>query len=55
MQWLDNPDYVKRVFNVDQDDVENNKELEDIEGEAYLKGNLLFRKFTEQFKKEMQQ
>ena len=54
MQWLDNPDYIRRVFNVNQDDIDSNNELEDIEGEAYLKGNLLFRKFTEKFKKEMQ-
>ena len=54
MQWLDNPDYIKRVFNADQDDVDSNEELENVEGEAYLKGNLLFRKFTEKFKKDMQ-
>lgn len=54
MQWLENPDYIRRVFKADQDDVESNEELENVEGEAYLKGNLLFRKFTEKFKKDMQ-
>ena len=51
MQWLENPDYIKRIFALPQDSIDDNKELEDIEGEAYLKGNLLFRKFTEAFKK----
>ena len=32
------------------DDVEDNKRLEEIEGEAYLKGNVYFRKWTEYFK-----
>ena len=35
------------------DDVYNSPELEEIEGEAYLKGNLLFRKFTEKLKKKL--
>lgn len=52
-QYLDNPDYITRIMAVDQDDVDGNLELEEIEGEAYLKGNLVFRKFTEQFKKQM--
>ena len=51
-QWLENPDYFMRVLSASQDDVASNKELEEIEGEAYLKGNLLFRKFTEWFKKQ---
>lgn len=55
MQWLDNPDYIRRVFALPQDSIADNKELEDVEGEAYLKGNLLFRKFTEEFKKRQQQ
>lgn len=32
------------------DDVKDNKRLEEIEGEAYLKGNVYFRKWTEYFK-----
>ena len=51
-QYLDNPDYMRRIMRVDQDDVANSNELEEIEGEAYLKGNLMFRKFTEWFKKQ---
>ena len=48
-QNLDNEDYLKRVYkNVD---LKDSPELEEIESEAFLKGNLLFRKFTEQFKK----
>ena len=48
-QNLNNEDYLKRVYkNVDLVD---SPELEQIESEAFLKGNLLFRKFTEQFKK----
>ena len=31
----------------------DNPELEEIESEAYLKGNVAFRKFTEQLKKSM--
>ena len=50
MQNLDNTDYLRRVFNQPEDLVDN-PQLEEIEGEAYLKGNLLFRKFTEWFKK----
>lgn len=53
MQWLDNSDYIRRVFAADMDDVDGNIELEEIEGEAYLKGNLFFRKFTEKIKKEI--
>lgn len=44
-QWLDNPDYVTRVS--DDSMLDDNNQLEELEGEAYLKGNLLFRKFTE--------
>lgn len=51
-QWLDNPDYIRRLFSGSQDSLDDNKELEDVEGEAYLKGNLLFRKFTEKLKKD---
>ena len=51
-QWLENPDYIRRVFAQNQDSIADNPELEEIEGEAYLKGNLLFRKFTEWFKKQ---
>lgn len=53
-QYLDNPDYVMRVFNGSQDALDDNNQLEELEGEAYLKGNLLFRKFTEQLKKKLQ-
>lgn len=28
-----------------------NKELEDVEGDAYRRGNIMFRKWTEQFRK----
>ena len=52
-QWLDNSDYVRRVFANYPSDLINNAELEEIEGEAYLKGNLLFRKFTEKIKKDI--
>lgn len=31
--------------------LKQNKDLEDLEGEAYINGNLLFRRWTEQFKK----
>ena len=51
-QYLDNPDYIRRVFAGSQDSLDDNKELEDVEADAYLRGNLLFRKFTEQLKKE---
>ena len=51
MQYLDNSDYITRVMRADQDDVSSNNELEEVEGEAYLKGNLILRKFTEQLKK----
>ena len=50
-QNLDNEDYLKRVYkNVD---LKDSPELEEIESEAFLKGNLLFRKFTEQLKKKV--
>lgn len=52
-QNLENGDYLRRIYKgVDLDD---SPELEEIEAEAYLKGNLLFRKFTEHFKKSMAQ
>lgn len=35
-----------------EDDVKDNKELEKIEAEAYLKGNIYFRKWTEYMKKK---
>ena len=34
----------------ENDDVKNNERLEEIESEAYLKGNIYFRKWTEYFK-----
>ena len=34
------------------DDLVDNAQLEEIEGDAYLRGNLLFRKFTEWFKRQ---
>ena len=50
-QNLDNEDYLKRVYkNVD---LKDSPELEEIESEAFLKGNILFRKFTEQLKKKV--
>ena len=50
-QNLDNSDYIRRVFNQPQD-LAGNLQLEEIEGDAYLRGNLLFRKFTEWFKRQ---
>lgn len=47
MQWIDNPDYMTRITKYQT--IVDNIELEEIESEAYLKGNLLFRKFTESF------
>ena len=44
MQYLDNSDYITRVMRADQDDVSSDAELEEVEGEAYLKGNLILRK-----------
>lgn len=52
-QYLDNPDYMRRVFVGSQESLDDNRELEELEGEAYLNGNLLFRKFTEQLKMSM--
>ncbi len=52
-QNLDNSDYIRRIFNSPQDLVEN-PELEELEGDAYLRGNLLFRRFTEWFKRHQQ-
>lgn len=51
MQWLDNPDYIRRTFKGTT--IIDNAELEEIEGEAYLKGNILFRKFTESLKNKL--
>ena len=52
-QNLENSDYLKRVLGR-PDDLVDNAQLEDIEGDAYLRGNLLFRKFTEWFKRQQQ-
>lgn len=49
MQNLDNPDYFRRVA-ANSTSVVGDKQLEEIEGDAYLRGNLLLRKFTEHFK-----
>ena len=49
-QNLDNEDYLKRVYK--SVDLVDSPELEEIESEAFLKGNLLFRKFTEQLKRK---
>ena len=50
-QTLDNGDYIRRIYANDM--IVDNPELEEIEAEAYLKGNLLFRKFTEDLKKKL--
>ena len=50
-QNLDNGDYLRRIYK--DADVVDSPELEEIEAEAYLKGNLMFRKFTEQLKKKI--
>ena len=55
MQNLDNPDYIRRLFANASEDLVDNPQLEEIEGEAYLKGNLLFRRFTEWFKRQQKQ
>ena len=52
-QNLENSDYLKRVLGR-SDDLVDNAQLEEIEGDAYLRGNLLFRKFTEWFKRQQQ-
>ena len=44
---------MRRVFVGSQESLDDNRELEELEGEAYLNGNLLFRKFTEQLKMSM--
>lgn len=49
MQWLDNPDYLRRISK--NSNIIDSVELEEIESEAYVKGNLLFRKFTENLNK----
>lgn len=48
-QNLDNQDYFKRIWK--GGDLIDNPELQEIESEAYLQGNLNFRKFTEWLKK----
>ena len=50
-QNLENSDYLIRVLGR-PDDLVDNAQLEEIEGDAYLRGNLLFRKFTEWFKRQ---
>ena len=50
-QNLENNDYLRRVLGR-PDDLVDNAQLEEIEGDAYLRGNLLFRKFTEWFKRQ---
>ena len=52
-QNLENNDYLRRVLGR-PDDLVDNEQLEEIEGDAYLRGNLLFRKFTEWFKRQQQ-
>ena len=49
-QNLDNEDYLRRIYK--GVDLDNSPELEELEAEAYLKGNLNFRKFTEWFKRQ---
>lgn len=49
-QNLDNEDYLKRIYK--SEDLVDSPELEEIEAEAYVKGNLNFRKFTEWFKRQ---
>ena len=51
MQWLDNPDYLRRISK--NSNIIDSIELEEIESEAYVKGNLLFRKFTEKLNKKL--
>ena len=51
MQNLDNGDYIRRIYGNDK--IVDNPELEEIEAEAYLKGNVLFRKFTEELKQNL--
>lgn len=48
-QNLDNPDYFRRVWK--GGNLVDNPELEEIESEAFLQGNLNFRKFTEQLQR----
>lgn len=50
-QTLDNGDYIRRIYR--NDNVVDNPELEEIESEAYLKGNIFFRKFTEHIKQNI--
>ena len=49
-QNLDNRDYFKRVWK--GGDLVDNPALEELESEAFLQGNLNFRKFTEWFSKK---
>ena len=51
-QNLDNGDYLRRIMS-HKGNLVDNPELEEIEGDAYLRGNLLFRKFTEQLKNKI--
>jgi len=46
-QYLDNPDYFRRVFKGGS--IAENKDIRELESEAYLLGNLYFRDFTETF------
>ena len=55
VQNLDNSDYIRRVFKHASDDLVDNAQLEEIEGDAFLRGNLLFRKFTEWFKQQQKE
>lgn len=50
VQWLENPNYVQRIFN--SETVTGNPEVEELEKDAYLRGNLLIRKFTESLKRK---
>ena len=52
-QNIDNSDYIRRLFNMPEKIVDN-PQLEEIEGDAYLRGNLVFRKFTEWFKSQQE-
>lgn len=53
VQNLDNSDYIRRVFKHASDDLVDNAQLEEVEGDAFLRGNLMFRKFTEQLKRNI--
>lgn len=51
MQNIENSDYIRRIYS---QNIIDSPELEEIEGEAYFKGNILFRSFTESLKKKIQ-